>query len=295
MQDFFQIYDLDFNPIPLPTDDLGYGLRGLDLTVSSISQEVVEHTSQGIPGSVITGVTDREREMVLHARLKAKDTTDYRLKRDRVFSFFKNLGSFYVAESQQGNKLMKVRVVEPYSFVRPTNNQTFATVDIPLKIDGQPYWISRFKTMDLHQNKGIEVHGGWSFGMGLDVDLNRLIYQHSNKSQFNIYNAGTVKLKTIQEKDNCTITLDINQSVTNFTIHDDTGRRFEYNPQRNDEWTIQSGSKLIFNGHYMILNNTPILERTNRYFFVLLPGDNQFKIDGLSNYTITFDFRFKYY
>ncbi|KPH76069.1 phage tail domain-containing protein [Oceanobacillus caeni] len=292
MQDYFQIYDLNFNPIPLPTDELGYGLRGLDLDVSSTSEEPTEHRLTGIPGNITTGYTDRDREMSIHARLKANDPTDFRLKRDRVFAFFKRLGTFYVTEVQQGNKLMKVRVVDSYRFERPQNNRTFATADIPLRIEGQPYWISRYKSMDLHKNGGVPFNDHWSFGMGLDVD--KTTYQYSNKKEFNIYNAGTVPLKTIQEKDNCIITIEVKQSVNNFRLYDATGRYFEYNPTKNDSWGLVAGNKIILNGHYVTMNHTPILERTNRYFINLLPGDNIFKMEGLTNYTITFDFRFKY-
>lgn len=275
-------------------DDLGYGLRGLDLSISSTAQEVTEHTIAGLPGNIITGYRDSNREMSIHARLKAKDAIDFRLKRDRVFSFFKRLGDFYITENQQGNKLMKVRVVESYQFQRPENNQTFATADIPLKIIGQPYWISRFKSMDLHGKNGIDFNGNWSFGMGLDIDPDKLKYQFMNQSSFNLFNAGTVPIKTIQEKDNCTITIEIKQPVTHFKIKDTTGRYFEYNPAKKSDWALVSGNKIILNGHYMTMNNTPIMERTNRYFLLLSPGDNQITVEGLSNYTITFDFRFKY-
>ena len=288
----FTIYDLNFNKISLPVDDLGYGLKGLDVYISSTRQEVTERTIAGVAGSVITGYRDSDRDFSIHARLKAKDAIDFRLKRDRVFSFFKRLGDFYITENQQGNKLMKVRVVESYSFERPDNLQTFATVDIPLKIIGQPYWISRFKSTDLHGKEGIDFNSNWSFGMGLDV--NKLQYQFENKSSFTVFNAGTVPLKTIQEKDNCIITIEINQSVTHFKLYDATGRYFEYNPTQESDWSLKSGDKLVLNGHYMTLNSTPIMERTNRYFLQLLAGDNAFTVEGLATYKITFDFQFKY-
>src|SRR5699024_4445812 len=148
-------------------------------------------------GTLNTGKQDRDRSITLSAIIKAMNATDYRLKRDRVYSFFKELGSFYVTETQQGNKLMKVMVIDEFTPERPENMQTFATIDIPLKIDGQPYWISRETTMDLHNNKGIPVNGKWSFGMGIDVDPDNLTYRHENKPEFTIYNAGRL-LKTIQ-------------------------------------------------------------------------------------------------
>ncbi len=291
--DYFKIYDLNFNPVPLPIDDLNYGLRGLDLEVSSIGQEITEHSMPGRPGNIITGVRDDDRSMSLQARIKAMNATDYRLKRDRVYSYFKELGSFYVTEIQQGNKLMKVRVVDQFTPERPENMQTFATVEIPLKIDGHPYWVSRFKTMDLHNNKGIPTNSNWSFGMGIDVTPDNLIYQHENARMFNIYNAG-ILLKTIQEKDNCEIKIEIKQNVTNFMMYDTTDRAWEYNAGRNSDWALKNGDVIIFNGHDVRLNGTTIMERTNRYYPIIKKGVNRFEIVGLSNYRIIFDFRFKY-
>ncbi|WP_299090337.1 phage tail domain-containing protein [uncultured Metabacillus sp.] len=294
MNDMFSIYDENFNPITLPSDDLGYGLRGLDLNISSTSQEVTEHTIQGMPGNIITGFRDNNRDLSINARLKAQDATDFRLKRDRVFAFFKRLGTFYVTEKQQGNKLMKVRVVESYTFQRPENLRTYATVEIPLKIVGQPYWISRYKSMDLHNSNGVPMNGHWSFGMGLEVNPDKLVYKYENAPTFNIFNAGTVPIKTIQEKDNCIITIEIKESVLNFKLFDGTGRYLEYNPSNKVSWTLIDGHKIILNGHYMTVDELPILERTNRYYLNLFPGDNIFTIEGLSNYIISFDFRFKY-
>lgn len=294
MNDYFKIYDLNFNPVPLPVDDLGYGLRGLDLIVSSIGQEVTEHTIPGRPGKITTGVRDDDRDMSISARIKAMNATDYRLKRDRVFAFFRSLDVFYVTEAQQGNKLMKVRVVEKYTPERPDNLQTYAFVDIPLKIDGHPYWISRYKTMDLNNRKGIPVNGEWSFGMGVDVSPENLIYQYDNVSEFNIFNAG-IPLKTILEKDNCEIKIEIKQNVTSFMLYDATDRKWEYNAAKKSDWALKDGDVIIFNGHDVRLNKTTIMERTNRYYPIIKEGINKFEVTGLKQYKITFDFRFKYY
>ncbi len=293
MNDYFKIYDLNFNPVPLPVDDLGYGLRGLDLIVSSIGQEVTEHTIPGRPGKITTGVRDDDRDMSISARIKAMNATDYRMKRDRVYSFFRGLGAFYVTEAQQGNKLMKVRVIERYTPERPDNLQTYAFVDIPLKIDGHPYWISRHKTMDLHNNKGVPANGNWSFGMGLDVSADDLTYQYENVSEFSIYNAG-IPLKTILEKDDCEIKIEIKQNVTSFLLYDSTGRKWEYNSAKESSWSLKPGDVIIFNGHDVRLNKTTIMERTNRYYPVLKSGINTLRIYGLLQYKITFNFRFKY-
>lgn len=294
MKDLFKIYDLDFNPVPLPRDDLGYGLKGLWLEVSSIGQEVTEHSTSRNPGTIITGVRDSGRDMSLKAWLESMNSTDYLLKRDRVYSFFRELGSFYVTETRQGNKLMKVRVIDQYTPERPGGIQTLTLLDIPLKIDGHPYWISRFKTMDLHNNKGIPANGNWSFGMGLNLSPDNLIYQYENASEFNIYNAG-IPLKTIQEKDNCEIKIEIKEDVTSFMLYDSTGSKWEYNPSKNDDWKLKPGDVIIFNGHDVRLNKTTIMERTNRYYPIMKEGINKFKVDGLFNFKITFDFRFKYY
>ena len=133
-----------------------------------------------------------------------------------------------------------------------------------------------------------------SWNIGLGIDPNKLDYQFTNQSSFNVYNAGTVPLKTIQEIDNCIITITINQTVTNFKLYDATRKYFEYNPSKDTKWNIAAGTKLVMNGQRITLNNTPILDRTNRYFLFIQPGDNNIRIEGMTNYTITFDFRFKY-
>lgn len=280
----FKIFDENFNEIPLPVDDWGYGLKELDLVISSTGAEVTEHTLAGVPGTIVTGFRDNERQLSISAVLIAEDANDFRAKRDKVFAFFKRLGTFYIAENQQDYKVMKVRTVDVYNFERPENVRIFATVDIPLKIIGHPYWISRFTSMEFPDDV--------AFDLGIDSD--ELIYEFSNKGSFTVHNVGTVPIKTIQEKDNCIITIDIKQSVTNFKVYDATGKYFEYNPTKDTNWNLISGNKIILNGHYMTLNSTPILERTNRYFLNLLPGDNSLSVEGLTNYTISFDFRYKF-
>src|SRR5699024_7243191 len=119
MKDYFKIYDLGFNEIPLPIDDTGHGLHGLDVTVTSIEQEIT-----GRPGTITTGVRDNDRDISIQARIKAMNATDYRLKRDRVYAFFRSLGAFYITEIQQQNKLLLVRAVEKYTPERPENMQS---------------------------------------------------------------------------------------------------------------------------------------------------------------------------
>lgn len=288
----FTIYDENFNLVPLPKDDLGYGLTGLDFFISSTSEEVTEHSIGGVPGNIVTGFRDDSRDASIQAAMRVMNTVDYRLKRDRVYAFFKRLGTFYITEKYQGNKLMKVRVVDSYRFERI--NRKTATVDIPLKIIGQPYWISRFKTMDLHNNRGIPANGNWSHGMDVNVSIDELTYQYEDVGEFSIHNAG-IPIKTILEKDNCEIKIEINQNVTSFTLYDHMGGKWEYNAVKESSWALKTGDVIIFNGHDVRVNGTTIMERTNRYYPLIKEGNNNFKINGLLQYKITFDFRFKYY
>lgn len=277
----FTLYNENFNAIPLPLDQWGYGLKELDFNISSVNEEITEHVLNGVPGTIITGHRDNSREASLRVVLKAENTKDFRVKRDQVFAFFKRLGDFYVSENFQDYKVLRVRVVDSYTIDRPDNNRVFAVVEIPLKVVGQPYWISRHKSLSLPS----EV----AFDLGVEAE-----YQHSNKESFTIFNAGTVPLKTIQEKDNCIIIIEVKQSVTNFRLYDGTGRYFEYNPNKVSNWALASGNKIVLNGHSIKMNNTPIIERTNRYFLNILPGENMFTVEGLTSYSASFDFRFKF-
>ncbi|MRX70842.1 hypothetical protein GJU40_01505 [Bacillus lacus] len=281
----FKIYDLAFNPVALPVDQWGNGFKGLDINVSSVGQDVTEHTLPGVPGNIITGYRDNEREVSITVSLKKYEAKEFRKKRDEIYAFFKRLGTFYVAETQQEYKVLKVRVTDSFNLERPENVRTFATANIPLKIIGQPYWLSLFRSKQITED----------LAFSLGIDASKAVYEHSNKTTFNIFNPGTVPLKTIQETDNCIITIDVKQSVTSFRIYDDTGRHFEYNPAKQASWALVSNNKIVLNGHYMTMNNTPIMDRTNRYFFNLLPEDNLFRVEGLSTYTINFDFRSRFY
>lgn len=115
----FQIYNENMELVPLPVDELGYGLRGLDLEISSTGQTVTEQSIPGWPGTIITGYQDSDRALSISVRLKAKDSIDYSVKKDEIFAFFKRLGTFYVARDYQNNKLMKVKVIESYSLSSP--------------------------------------------------------------------------------------------------------------------------------------------------------------------------------
>src|SRR5699024_1562546 len=151
--------------------------------------------------------------------------------------------TFYITEIQQQNKLLLVRAVEKYTPERPENMQSYALLEIPLKLEEHPYWISRYKTTDLHNNKGISANGHWSFGMGVDVSPDNLIYQYENVREFNIYNAG-IPLKTILEKDDCEMKIEINESVTSFSLEDATGGRWEYNSKKEDDRSEEHTSEL---------------------------------------------------
>src|SRR5699024_10472714 len=160
-------------------------------------------------------------------------------------------------EIQQQNKLLLVRAVERYTPERPENMQSYALLEIPLKIEEHPYWISRYKTMDLHNNKDIPANGHWSFGMGGDVSPGNLVYQYENVRKIKKNNTG-ITMKTKLEKDDGEKKKEINENVTSFSIEDATGGRWEYNNKKEDDWKLKKGDVIIFNGHDVRLNKTTI-------------------------------------
>src|SRR5699024_33017 len=99
------------------------------------------------------------------------------------------------------NKLLLVRAVEKYTPERPENMQLYALLEIPLKIEEYPYWISRYIIIDLHNNKSITVNGHWSFAIGVDVSPYNIIYQYIICIEFNIYNAGNTLKKKLEKED----------------------------------------------------------------------------------------------
>ena len=276
----FKIYDLNYKEVSLPVDDLGFGLKSLDINVGPIIYENI-YTSSSRADQLVKRYP-KNRDVSINAMFTAYNTVDWRLKRDRVYSFFRNLGVFYIAESYQPYKLLKVIVDESYEVDRPVIR--WGLLEIPLKIIDTPFKQSLHTTLDIDA-EGVRWNDKWGYGMGLSSDSSQWKYKFTNTNP-RFYNAGTEDIKLIQQKESL-IMLVPKESVPWIEISDGT-TTFRLNRQT----TIDS--PLTLKGHQIRVNNANVLDQTNREFLTIKKGWNNWEIRGIKNFEIEVDFRFLY-
>ena len=281
----FKIYDLNYKEVSFPVDDLGFGLKSLDINVGPIIYENI-YTSSSRADQLVKRYP-KDRDVSINAMFTAYNTVDWRLKRDRVYSFFRNLGVFYVSEIHQPFKLLKVIVDESYEVDRPVIR--WGLLEIPLKIIDTPFKRSLHTTLDI-DSEGIRWNDKWGYGMGLSSDKSEWKYSFDTdvgqSYDFKFLNAGTEAVKLIQQKES-RIRVEFKVSGAWFEISDGTTTfRLNKSYVKGDVLVIR-GSKIFFNGQ-------SVLQDTNRNFLTVKQGMNTWQTRGPKYYDFSIDFRFLY-
>ena len=276
----FKVYDSNFKEVKIPVDRLGFGSRALEINVGPVIYENVYSQSRRADTLVKRYAKDRQVSIVL--MVSGMDETDFRMKRDTLYSFFRNLGIFFVAEEQQPFKLIKVIVNDDYEIDRQTPE--IAMPEIPLKIIDTPFKQSLHTTLAL-DSEGVRWNDKWGYGMGLSSDSSEWKYRFTNANP-KFYNAGTEEIKLIQQKESL-IRLIPKESVPWIEISDGT-TTFRLNRQT----TIDS--PITLKGHQIRVNNANVLDQTNREFLTIKKGWNNWEVRGISDFEIEIDFRFLY-
>lgn len=170
----FKIYDLNYKEVSFPVDDLGFGLKSLDIDIGPVIYENIY--TQSSRADQLVKRYPKDRTVTLHAMFTSykKNVADWRLKRDRVYEYFRTLGVFYVAESYQPFKLLKVIVDADYMPDRPVN--IWGMLDIPLKIIDTPFKQSLHTTSDI-DSEGVRWNDKWGYGMGLSSEREQWKYR----------------------------------------------------------------------------------------------------------------------
>lgn len=278
----FKIYDLNYNELTFPKDKLGYGLRGLDISIGPVIHENIY--SQSSYADKLVKRYPKDRQVSISILFTSMDTIDWRLKRDRVYEFFRNLGVFYVAESYQPFKLLKVIVDDDYEMNRPVN--IWGQSEISLKIIDTPFKQSLHTTADIDA-EGMQFNDKWAYGMGTWFAENYWQYSFTNEDP-TFYNAGTEEVKLIKQKDSV-ITLTIKSAPPNDLIDIDDGvttfKLFK---------ACEPGDVLKISGHKVTLNGVNVMGDTNGNFLTAKKGWNYWDIRGVTDFEFKIDFRYLY-
>ena len=263
---------------------LGYGIKALDISIGPIIYDTVY--SNGNRADTPIKRYPKDREVSINILTTSADTIDWRMKRDQLYSFFRRLGVFYVAESYQPFKLLKVMVDEGYEVDRPVTRWGLA--EIHLKIIDTPFKQSLHTTGTIG-SEGMLFNNKWSYGMGTWFAENYWQYEFAGvKPTF--YNAGDEEVKLIQQKESL-ITLKINSVPTNGLIDiDDGATTFKL------WYDFKVGDVIRIHGKHVTLNGKNVLGDTNFNFLTVKNGWNYWDVRGIPNrdYEFKIDFRYLY-
>ena len=278
----FKIYDLNYKEVSLPVERLGYGIKALDISIGPIIYDTVY--SNGNRADTPIKRYPKDREVSINILTTSADTIDWRMKRDQVYAFFRRLGVFYVAESYQPFKLLKVMVDEGYEVDRPVTRWGLA--EIPLKIIDTPFKQSLHTTGTIG-SEGMLFNNKWAYGMGTWFAENYWQYEFAGvKPTF--YNAGDEEVKLIQQKESL-ITLKINAVPTNGLIDIDDGTTtFKL------WYDFKVGDVIRIHGKHVTLNGKNVLGDTNFNFLTVKTGWNYWDVRGVPNRDYEFKIDFKY-
>lgn len=167
----FKIYDLNYNEVRFPVDDLGFGFKSLDIDIGPVIYENI-YTESSRADKLVKRYP-KDRSVSINAMFTSYNTIDWRLKRDVIYEFLRTLGVFYVAEEYQPFKLLKVIVDTDYMPDRPVN--VWGMLEIPLKIIDTPFKQSLHTTLDIDR-EGVRWNDKWGYGMGLSSETKQWKY-----------------------------------------------------------------------------------------------------------------------
>ena len=290
----FIIYDLSYRKIELPKDVLGNGVQSQLLEISSIGRKTITEELSGISGTSRIHVMDNTRSASITFYLTAMTNADARLKTNRMYTFFRQLGVFYIADAHEPNKLLKVSVDSEYTPSRIGNISLIKEVEIELEIVGQPYRISRFTTLDIHEDSGIVRDGDWGRGMNLTREGEKQNYVFNNQTNISVYNPSDIDLFIKQHLD-FKIKFECLQSMSRISLLDANSKEFIFTD------SLVTGDIVEIEGHRVKKNGILSAAKFNDVYPTLKSGHSEvYQTYSMNNIKVsaglkvTFDFRPKY-
>lgn len=236
------------------------------------------YQQQGRYGTTLIDTKADALTIPLSLVITASDVYDLELQRLELKKIFDSSETFYVYTERMPYLRWEV-VADSFQFPQ-TSNFWRATASINL-VCPSGFAESKATTLDV---LSYDVDK-WGLGMNIPHGTD-LRYTFKNERSFRVYNASNIDLladdKPVQIifKGNVANKL----TITNKT----TGQTFEFSR------SLDTGNTLILDGLIPIEDDQQMYYASNHGYIDFKKGWNEFKIDGATDFTVSFNMRFYY-
>lgn len=254
--------------------------KNLWVSTFRIISPTPEHFTQDVTGrygTVYMGSTLKERKIKSTIMVEAVDYIDFDLIRDELFKIFNPLEKFYIIRDLQPGKRMEVSVAGDFDL----DYLTLEDGEFPIEFVIHSVFLESIGTtlspFTFDSDK-------WQIGQGLIAE--DVSYIH-NTTKFKIYNPGD-------------ITINPRQIPLHILYKGASNRLSIKNITSGEEWqhygiSVQGDTIELLNVR-CLKNGISILGNSNKVCISILPGWNEFNINGaIGSFEILFDFRFYYF
>lgn len=231
-------------------------------------------------GEITLGKTRKPRNIEAKMWYRSYDPQGKKLLRDEIYALLNPLKEFYVVDEDVPGKRWKVEVE---SFNTTQVNRTTAEVVVVF-----------YCPKGLAESIGTTLDpftfdaNLWAYGMGLQEDAKLQDYVHDTAT-FSIFNAGTERI----EPEESELLITLKSSTATATKVKIT------NTTTNEVWEyigpLNAGDTITIDRIQSKRNAANIVGLTNLNLISLAPGNNNFKIEGITGaFEISFKFRYLY-
>lgn len=277
-----------------------YGIHVKDFNPKSIPVIKDREQLDGAPLTAIPSIYYGEREIMIDFYIRSMDRLGYPLLRDRFYELMIRDEPFYIQEMRlvgddgyQFRDTKRSYDKEKESEHWLSMKRYLVTIDSTIDFD-QTFTIGEGElTLSTYRLPFAESVGTtkdpllrstelWDYGQGLTYEDKKYIF---DTNEFVVHNAGNVPLNPRWMP--CLVKIlgvGNNVSIENKT----NGDKVVYNG------SMTNGDILTLDGIYVKKNGVNVLRQTNKQLLTLEPGKNEIAIQGLTNISADFDFRFYY-
>lgn len=218
-------------------------------------------------------------------RIKNRNLTDYAVFRSELFQLFGTTEQFYITDTKESFKRWRVRTDGNFNLNRATTTGNFNINFVCVMIFAESVRTSLdLQHMQNSQNIKQWDIDLWTWNSGIDWNSTYQYEQTSNS--FLIHNIGDATI----EPSSWDLEITIKATTSTFfqLINFTTGDIYEF------YGGLTPSDTLIIRGVRTFKNDLPAFGDTNRKLISLAPGSNNFRVNGASVQSISFNFRYPY-